>query len=376
MIAPLIYFLLFGLMFFIIPFNFSPYEVPKVLTSILFIGVLVMIVILNEVKNLIHNRSFAIAQDDKIRFLIFLFLTILAIYDIPNTIYNFWGNDYRPQGTLVYLSLFLLFLIARKLPFNLSLASKITSFVLPILLVVTVLIGPRASFRFIGPVGESNALGTVVLFLFPFTSLIKNKKLKILSIFSAVTLILMTGSRIALLAFVVEILIIYLKRFHLIFIPGIITSILIFIFSIILPFLPHQIPKEVSMRFENRAEIWTVSYLSGFDSPILGQGFGSVESSLNKKAWEINNFIKYQPVDSAHNLILNWWIMAGSVGVLILTSLIVISLKNLYQQKNWILLSILIGLLMIQMFNPVSIVTLVHFWWLLGLSLQRDALEG
>lgn len=367
MIAPLIYFLLFGLMFFIIPFSFSPFEVPKVLLTILFIIILSITTLFDNFHNLnLRNKSF----------LIFLCLLALTIYDIPNTIFHFWGNDYRPQGTLVYLSLFLLFLIARKLPFNLSFASKIVSFVLPILLVTTVLIGPRASFRFIGPLGESNALGAVILFLFPFTNFIKNKKLKITSIISAVVLILLTGSRIAILAFLIELLIVYLRKFRVIFVSGMIIGVLVFIFSIILPFLPHQIPTEVNMRFENRAEIWTVSYLTGFDSPIFGSGFGSVENSINKKAWEINNFVKYQTVDSAHNLILNWWIMTGGVGVLLLIILISISLKNLYQQKNWMFLSILIGLLMIQMFNPVSIVTLVHFWFILGLALQGPSLRG
>lgn len=368
MVYLLNYFLLFGLMFFIIPFSFSPYEVPKVLTAILFIIILTTIIIYNNFHNLVNikNRSF----------LVFLLLSSFAIYNIPNTIYYFWGNDYRPQGTFVYLSLFLLFFIAGKLPFNLNVAAKITSFILPILLFSTLIIGPRASFRFIGPLGESNALGAVVLFLFPFTTLIKNKKLKILGIFCAVVLILLTGSRIALLAFIVEVLIIYFRKFRLIFIPGIIIAVLIFIFSIILPFLPHQIPEDLNLRFENRAEIWTVSYLSGFDSPILGQGFGSMENSINQKARQINNFIKYQPVDSAHNLILNWWIMGGLIGVIVLVSLISFSLKNLYQQKNWILFSILIGLLMIQFFNPVSIVTLVHFWYILGLATQGYTLRS
>lgn len=363
MITNLTYFLLFGLTFIIIPFSFSPYEVPKALTAILFILILTIIILFQNFHDLISPKNPS--------FIAFFLLTSLSIYHFLYDNSLLWGNEYRPQGTLVYVSLFLLFLIARKLPFNLSFASKVASFVLPILLIFTVLIGPRASFRFIGPLGESNALGAVVLFLFPFTTnIIKNNKLKFLSIFSALALILMCGSRIALLAFVAEILILYLRRFHLIFILGIIITSLIFAFSVILPFLPRQIPKDLSLRFENRAEIWTVSYLAGFDSPILGQGFGSMDSSIKQKAWQINNFIKYQPVDSAHNLILNWWIMTGLVGVSTLLILLATSFRNLYQQKNWVFFSILIGLLMIQLFNPVSIVTLIHFWWLLGLTFR------
>jgi O-antigen ligase len=178
----------------------------------------------------------------------------------------------------------------------------------------------------------------------------------------------MTGSRIALLAFIVEVLIIYFKNFRLIFIPGIIITALVFIFSVIYPFIPREVPEDYRLRFENRSEIWTMSYLAGFDSPILGQGFGSAEEAINKKAFELNNFIKYQRIDNAHNLFLNWWIMGGGIGLIILILLISVSLRNLYQQKNWVLFSILLGLLMVQFFNPVSIVSLIHFWFILGLA--------
>lgn len=368
----LTYFLLFGLMLLILPNTFSPFEVPKVIFTITSIVLLFLLSFPKLITKPIR-KSFYLKCG------IFTILTILAIYQLIVSIFPdnlIWGNSFRPQGTLVYLSLFLLFLIAHKLPFNLSFASKITSVILPILLIFTVIIGPRASFRFIGPLGEANALGAAVLFLFPFTSIIKNNKLKILGIFSAVALILMTGSRIALLAFAVEVLIIFFRKFRLIFLPGITAVVLVFIFSIMLPFLPHQVPENYQLRFENRTEIWTVSFLAGFDLPVLGSGFGSIDDAIKQKARQINNFVKYQPVDSTHNLFLNWWIMAGLVGVIILFSLISISLKNLYQQKNWILFSILIGLLMIQLFNPVSIITLVHFWWLLGLATPSKAWEG
>jgi len=365
-------------MFFIIPFSFSPYEVPKVLVVVLFIGILTITVILNGVKRNEESlanaslkqvkRSFAIAQDDKVRFLIFICFILYTSYFILLNSSLLWGNEIRPQGTLIYLCLFLLFFIAKKLPFDLNLASKIASFTLPLLLFFTVLIGPRASFRFIGPLGEANALGAAILFLFPFTNSIKNKKLKILCIISATLLIIMTGSRIALLAFIVEVLIIYFKNFRLIFIPGIIITALVFIFSVIYPFIPREVPEDYRLRFENRSEIWTMSYLAGFDSPILGQGFGSAEEAINKKAFELNNFIKYQRIDNAHNLFLNWWIMGGGIGLIILILLISVSLRNLYQQKNWVLFSILLGLLMVQFFNPVSIVSLIHFWFILGLA--------
>ncbi|MFA5932469.1 MAG: O-antigen ligase family protein [Microgenomates group bacterium] len=362
-IQPLLYFLLFGLMLFIIPFSISPYEVPKVITAILFIIIIGSITIFQNFHNLINFKNKY--------FLIFLYLILSTLYFLLIDPSLIWGNETRPQGTLIYLSLFLLFLAAKKLPFDLKLVSKITSFTLPVLLLFTLIIGPRASFRFIGPLGEANALGTAVLFLFPFTSLIKNQKLKYLGIFCAAILILMCGSRIALLAFVLETLIIYFRKFRLIFIPGIIVTALIFIFALIFPFLPRQIPDNLSLRFESRTDIWTVSYQAGFDSPILGQGFGSMEDSINKKAWETKNFIRFQAVDSAHNLFLNWWIMGGLVGVLIITSLITIALRNFYLQKNWIFLSILIGLLTVQLFNPVSIVSLVQFWWILGMGFQN-----
>lgn len=141
--------------------------------------------------------------------------------------------------------------------------------------------------------------------------------------------------------------------------------------AIFLPFIPHAIPEQVNMRFENRTDIWTTSYLAGFDHPIIGTGFGSMETVINKKAWETTNFIRFQSVDNGHNLFLNWWIMGGSLGLSLFIILMLISVTNLYKTKSWAFLSILIGLLIIQLFNPVSSVILVQFWWVLGISFSK-----
>lgn len=63
----------------------------------------------------------------------------------------------------------------------------------------------------------------------------------------------------------------------------------------------------------------------------------------------------------------------GILGPLIFLGLVLMVAKNLIITKEWILLSVLIGFLIVQSYNPVSIVNLIHFWWVLGIGLSKKA---
>lgn len=361
----MIYFLLLGLIFVIMPFGDNQFELPKVLAAIVSLTLLFLLTL---------PRLFAKPWKINLRIICFIVLIAIALFHLFFPTYPdnlLLGNTWRPHGTILYLNLFLLFFIAPKLPFNKATVAKFSLCSLPVLLVSTLLIGSKNSWRFIGPLGESTALGSVVLFLFPFTALLQ-RKYQISSLILSFVLILLSGSRMALVGLLAEIILLYLPHHKKLFKTGLVGLGTLLIFSLITPFLPRQLPAEYFLRFENRNEIWAVSYSAAFKSPLLGNGFGSVQDVIREQAWKDNNFIRFQSVDHAHNLFLNWWLMSGAVGTLILLVIIITSLKNLIASRSQILLSILIGLLIIQSFNPVSVVSLVHFWWLLGITFSSS----
>jgi len=366
----LILFLLFGLPFFILPFSFSPYELPKVIAFLLAISITSGWLLFKNFRQISLSSFFSL------HLLIFYILMGLGLYHLLLSGFSqdlLWGNVWRPQGTLPYLALFLLFIYTKQLPFNKNLFAKTAAWSLTLVLLLTFIIGPRESFRFIGPLGEANSLGATVLFFFPFITILPKSKLKSGSLFAAIALVLLTGSRSSLLGLFAESVILFLLPYRRLFITGSLITLFLFIFALILPLIPHPIPADVSLRFENRADVWTVAVAAGTRYPFLGTGFGSIQESLKEQAILTDHFLRLQPVDSAHNLFLNWWISTGLTGVILLTAIIILVLLNLYKSGQIILFSSLIGLLLIQSFNPVSIVTLIHFWWLLGIGLKTSS---
>lgn len=371
----LTYLLLFGLIFAVVPFGQSPYETPKAIGAFIFIAAVFLVSLFLLPRKLFirslrfNNKKIAVS----------LCLLGLASYHLFSSNFSsqlLLGNPIRPQGTLLYLSLFLLFFIAPKLPFRLSLAGKWALFSLATLLVFTLIIGPRESFRFIGPLGEPNALGAAVLFLFPLAVSLRDKPWKASALIFATILIFLSGSRSAIFGLLGELLILYLPKRLKVFLPAALVLTITYLVFLAVPFFLHYQPPEYFLRFEDRAEIWSVSALAGFNSPLLGTGFGSSEDVIRKQAERMNSLVQYQLVDHTHNLFLNWWLMGGLIGVILLSTLIAISLKNLYLQRSWSLLAILFGLLVIQSFNPVSSISLIHFWWLLGISFQRKKMDS
>lgn len=225
----LIYFLLFGLTFLIIPTTISPYEIPKAFGAIFLIAILFLLSLPKLLTN-IPPRGW-----DIFRLSFFFLLISLGIYHLLYPTYPdilLWGNSFRPQGVILYASLFLLFLIspnpASDGPFNLSTFSKLATISLIGLFIYTLIIGPRASFRFIGPLGEANSLAAAVLFLFPLALAYSNKKYQKISFILALLLIIMSGSRAGFLGFFAEILILFFRQRKFLFKAGILFFSIIF----------------------------------------------------------------------------------------------------------------------------------------------------
>lgn len=131
------------------------------------------------------------------------------------------------------------------------------------------------------------------------------------------------------------------------------------VFSLSLPFFSK------SQSWDNRTLIWQSAVLAGWQSPIVGNGFGNLQLSLSKSAKNLHTTIQYENVDSSHNIFLDWWVQGGIIGVGALISLLIFSILSLVRANDKEKLTALLGLLVIVSFNPASVSTLLQLWWLI-----------
>jgi O-antigen ligase len=119
-------------------------------------------------------------------------------------------------------------------------------------------------------------------------------------------------------------------------------------------------------QMENRSLIWQTALTAGLNSPILGHGFGNIQSPLYQTAKKLNNPTQYLVVDSSHNFILDFWVQGGIVAVITLATLILLSFQGLIKHRRHLEITALLGILAALLFNPLSVVNLLAFWWLIG----------
>lgn len=344
MAAFLIFCLLFFLPLIVIPIGISPFETPKVVLAEILIDILLVNAIIQAHR--IHLKSFYHPQ---IIFVGILFILSLDTQLLFHPQEAFFGNIFRLQGQFLLWHLLIFALLSKHISlYKIPSIYYYLSFVF--LILGTLLLGVRDG-RAFGTLGEPNALSATILFILPFV-FFKFKPLRLVTLLTAFLLILLTGSRAGLVGLIIELIFIFKKS---VAIPAILI-----LLSLILPFIAS------AGWFENRAEIWQTAFMAGLKSPFIGHGFGNIQSVLHKEAVFLNNNVQYQIVDSSHNFLLDFWIQGGFVGVISILILIFLTFQHLIIHKKLLETTAFLGLLTAMLFNPVSVVNLLAFWWLIG----------
>ena len=215
------------------------------------------------------------------------------------------------------------------------------------LLATGYLVSPDAAGRWVGTLGEANALGAAGVFFWPFWAW--------WGLVPAVVLVILTHSRSAGLAILAQITFLGTKKLK--------WALLILAVGLLLPMFDSQ------KSWENRWQIWQTATYAGWQKPVLGWGFGRTQIALLQSSIQLNNKIQYVTVDSAHNIFLDWWVQWGIFGLAILIYVLARSFMIYSKHKAYTEMTLLIGLIGVMCFNPSSIVTLVQFWWLIGRAL-------
>lgn len=374
MLVFIISFLLFFLPFVIFPFGTSFFESPKILIFEFAIIFLISISILKS--------KFSFSIKNYLPLLLIFLLTILHLLFLKTNI-SFFGNAFRMQGVFLIWNLLAFAYFSSQI--NIKIFPKIFYLIsFTALFLATIFLGKNDADRSIGPLGEPNSLAATVLFLFPFIyfsqAFIKLRKIniiKLLGIIGTFTIVFLSGSRSGFIGFFIQLVFIALLYFvnhrtnppvSQARVPSKIVLISFFFMSLSLA-LPFFEEGEI---YENRSDIWKTSFIAGLKSPIVGGGFGNTELILNQTAIETSSNTQMQYVDSAHNILLDWWIQAGIIGLGALVYLIFNSFKKFVKTGNIILSTALLGMFTAMLFNPMSIVLLIYFWFILGQGLKEN----
>lgn len=352
---------LLSLLIFLTPFIINPFfgyffEPPKVIFAEILIELILFVTFFKKG----FLKSFK--ADQLLLSVILFILTIIHLILIKNS-QIFFGNEFRLQGIFLLWHLLVLSILSSKLNIN-----KLPAILFPIslvfLLLTSLLVEPDINGRAIGTLGEANALASSAIFFYPFILKFRHQKklrkiiLNLGIFFITLVIILLSGSRSGMVAFLVQVIFLILTRFLTIK-KSVIITIFLIVLSLYLPFI------EGGGWFENRSEIWRTA-LSAGSQHILGNGFGNIEQTLSIASENLRNNVRFQSVDSSHNFLLDFWVQGGAVGLSVMIVLILLSLEGLIKKFKIVEITTLLGLICVMLFNPVSVTTLVSFWFILG----------
>ncbi|MDO8583319.1 MAG: O-antigen ligase family protein [bacterium] len=361
MVNGIFVFLLFALPFVVIFAGISPFETYKVIAAEVLIEILLFF-------KLIYPKKFQFNKFNKQQIVLISLLIGLIIIDfifLPNS-NNFFGNPFRLQGILLLLHLLIFSLLSSLV--EIKIPKFIPIIALSLLFATTLFLGQNSNSRFYGVLGEPNALAATAVFLLPFILFRQKLVFKLVGLLITLIIIYLSGSRSGLIALIIQmsfILISFKSKISLS--KSFFVCLILLGLSFFLPFFEKH-----TGLYENRSLVWQTAFSAGLKSPLIGWGFGNIESGIRKTALELNNAVRVEYVDSSHNFILDYFVQGGTIGLGILGTILFLSTKGLIRNSKKMELVILLGLITAMSFNPASVVILIGFWWVLGQGFYQN----
>lgn len=349
--------LLFLLPFTVAPFGVTQFENPKV---VLAEGLIILLLISK------FFQTGSILDLGRKQIVIYLLIFAVTIFDLIflNTSVSFFGNAFRMQGIFLLWMLLLFSFLSSHVRFSKT-AWWVFALLLYIQIGLSLFLPINESGRYVGTLGEPNALGSFSLFVWPFAWFaIKRRSgksiiAKALLILGVLILLYLSGSRSATIGFGIQLLFLVIQKLGLDIKKAAVICLIIMASTFVFPFFERN-------PYENRVEIWRAAVSAGWAKPILGHGFGNTEIALQKAAAELKLPINDVYFDSSHNVFLDWWVQGGIAGLGLLLLLIFVAINKYVIMQNGRELVLLLGLLTALSFNPASVVGLLAFWWLIG----------
>lgn len=373
------------------------YEYPKVF---FFIGLILGLLLLFEIfPNQFRQKLFAKSFLSVIGLLFLISISFSSFFQ-PQPLLGLFGQYPYYQGIVLYLFLFLFALFVGILPISL----KKYSYVLVVSACWIALVSlyqwvgihvfhlPIGTYsgRVVSTFGQPNLYSGYLAMLLPFFMVLMEK------VKSIQRILLGIGAGIVLLGIAVSV---SRLAWILVGIMGIVSVLFYLrksiyftkvalglgIFCVV--FGSVAIPRIIQTEFvdpynytwlklnnpEKRVYIWQVALSQGLKRPILGYGvdtFRDVYSSYFTDAPKEASYYSRRVlvVDRAHNYVLDLFVYAGVVGVVLWVMLVSNMLVKLRKQR-WLLLGLVLYLLF-ALIHPQSIMQLIFFWFLAGLAVK------
>jgi O-antigen ligase len=368
MIALLYSLLLFALPLLIVPFIKFPYELPKVIAfELIFYLIVFFIGQSNSIKSIFSANKLLLLVSFGI-----VGISLFGLLRMPTQV-AFFGNVFRLQGVFLLWHLLGLALVTASLS-KFTIHWKWYGASLIGLLISAFLLTHPVTGRATGTLGESNALAAAAVLLWPISMLTYGKRgifspIPFLSLGAACVIVFVSQSRAGFVALIIQIIFfLSLKIIKKPIVSVILATILIGL-SMLLPLI------DSSSVYENRAEIWRTALQATNNNPILGSGFGNITPTLRLASVQLSNNVRFQSVDSAHNIFLDWLVQGGIVGLGLFLILAGSSFYAHLKTKNIEYAVMMIGLLVVLSFNPASVVSLVALFLLIGLGFGKKGKE-
>lgn len=361
MLSVIIISLLFLVPFIYLPFGFSYFETPKVVISEILIGI-------SAILFLIKRPS--LSEIRKVKPLLVI-LGVTALLSLINLFLNltptvFIGNIFRLQGTFFLWNMLFFCLLAATSKINLNQKLLIGLFIVHSLLIF--LFGTNIDGRIIGTLGEPNSLAAYFLFFWPLILVSKKSNLKHLALLLPLvfTITIFSGSRSAMIGLISQVVFIATYKVTNNKYYSVILAYTLILLSYLLPFI------DIGGQFQVRSMIWKTALVAGLQRIFTGYGFGNVDFALQNAATLMQNNLRFEYVDSSHNLFLDYFVQSGIVGLLMLFIIIALTTINYISssKENIFYMISFLGLLTSMSFNPMSIAIYIPFFWLIGNSFQ------
>lgn len=362
----------------VLPLFSLRFEPPKVLIAQLLVQFILVYVIL--------TGKFSLKRVSKPLIYMLGGLFLLSLYHLLSspTSQNWFGNVFRLQGTILFWHFLMLCLIAQNSYFRLKeryiyLCSLIG------LCAGAFIYGSNSAGRLIGSLGEPNALGAVMVLVFPFVFLsFKSIFIRGFTLLMSLVVINFSQSKSALIAWGLQLVFLSLLKILKVskksYILASTVTIFLILVSLALPILEREYflmtnTNPFNYRFEDRSEIWYVSGVAGLDSPVIGSGLESIQEKIKETSTKLNLNSQYLIIDSSHNLLLDYWVWGGAIGLLLILALILLAIINMVKKEMMLELTVFIGLLTVLSFNPTTVSVLAGFWWIIGRSFAKSEIE-
>lgn len=340
--------------FVINPFGDYSFELPKIFVFQLVVDVLFIIWILKGKNIPLHEYSKVYIGGIGV----LVALSLAQFFVLPHVQEGMFGTIFRLSG--IYLFFHIVLFSVLSIHANTSVLYKYAPASAFFLLLSSLVLVNLVTGRSIGFLGEAHSLAGVCLFLCALSLGNSSRVFKTVGVFCSVLPIILSQSRSGLIGLIVIILFYFLTGIlKLSLLKGVVIVGIVLLASLFLPYL------EKGAVYENRWEIWQSSINGGNKNPVLGFGIGSQDYVIRQGSREVGTLTQWQSVDSAHNIFIDYYVQMGVVGVLSLLVLIFGAVRGFIHQQNPVLLSALLGIMTVLLFNPVSIAVLAPFWFLL-----------